>query len=79
MTTKPSTYLLTAAQSQSYIDAAEVRISIWGVVPEALDQLVKRGLWGDTRAEVYYRLAMDRLQQLESEGYVSLHKRTRPI
>lgn len=73
---KPSTYLLTSAQASRYIDAAEVHISIWGVVPEALDQLVKRGLWGDTRAEVYYRLAMDRLHQLESQGYVSLQKRT---
>ncbi len=44
-----------------------VKIEIWGIVPRCLDDLIASGLWGDTREEVYYNLAMDRLKELLSE------------
>lgn len=63
---KPSTYLLNSDQRRKYRDVSEVHISIWGQVPAALDELIGTGLWGDTRAAVYYRLAMDKLIELET-------------
>lgn len=65
--TQPSRYMLSAEQTKRYANVSEVRISIWGVVPERLDNLIRTGLWGDTRAQVYYRLAMDKLMEIERE------------
>ena len=67
MSDKPSTYKLTPQQAAKFKNVSEIQISIWGTVPLALDRLVQCGLFGGTRAEVYYRLAMQRLEQLESE------------
>lgn len=60
-----SSYRLTRQQERDYANVGEVRISIWGAVPEMLDALISTGRYGTTRAEVYYGLAMERLREIE--------------
>jgi hypothetical protein len=61
---KVSKNLLTKKQRRKFKNVGEVRISIWGIVPEELDRLIATHLWGETRAEVYYNLAMTKLREL---------------
>lgn len=51
------------------LNADEVRISTWGIVPDAIAQLIAGGLWGQTQAEVYYNLAMSKLRELRGKGW----------
>jgi hypothetical protein len=62
---KVSRYMLSKKQRRKYENVGEIRISIWGRVPSALDQLLATQLWGNNRAQVYYYLAMAQLRQIE--------------
>jgi hypothetical protein len=62
---KPSKFLLSKKQARKFDNVSEVRISIWGAVPQALDDLTATQLWGKTRAETYYLLAMEKLRELD--------------